>query len=350
MSKEKTPIIKAIKKVMPAVVSVVISKHLEEVEKELASEHLPFLPFEGEKKLDIPEENIDSRGMVRVGGGSGFVVREDGLILTNKHVISATDVEYTVVTNDEKKHKAEIIARDPINDVAILKIEATNLPTIELGKSSELELGQTVIAFGNALGLFKNTVSSGIISGLSRYISAKADPEAPMQELRGLIQTDAAINPGNSGGPLVDINGRVIGINAAIVFGAQNIGFAIPIDAAKRDLSDLKKYGRIKRPLLGLRYLILNEGLQRKLNLPVSFGALVIKESPRDHGIVPDSPAHKAGLKEGDIILECNNEKIDHKKTPQDFLENLNVGDEICLKVLRQGKEFIAKAQLTERK
>ncbi len=348
MSKEKSPITEAIKKVMPAVVSVVISKHLDDLEKELASESLPFFPFE--EPLKIPEENIDAQGMVRIGGGSGFIVREDGLILTNKHVVSATDVEYTVVTNDGEKYKAEILARDPINDVAILKIKANNLPTIELGDSSELELGQTVIAFGNALGLFKNTVSSGIISGLSRYISAKADPEAPIQELRGLIQTDAAINPGNSGGPLVDINGRAIGINAAIVFGAQNIGFAIPIDAAKRDLNDLKKYGRIRRPLLGLRYLILNEGLQRKLGLPVSYGALVIKETLHDHGIIINSPAHKAGLKEGDIILECNNERIDHKKTLQDFLENLNVGDEICLKVLRQGKEFTAKAHLTERK
>ena len=131
---------------------------------------------------------------------------------------------------------------------------------------------------------------------------------------------------------------------------AQNIGFAIPINAAKRDLEDIKKYGRIRRPLLGFRYLILNEGIQRKLSLPVSYGALIIKESPRDHGIIPNSPAEKAGLKEGDIVLECNNEKVNHKKTPQDFLENLNVGDEICLKVLRQGKEFNTKAQLIERK
>ena len=138
-----------------------------------------------------------------------------------------------------------------------------SLPTVRLGTSHNLQLGQTVIAFGNALGIFKNTVSSGIISGLSRAVSAQEDPLSPPQEMRGLIQTDAAINPGNSGGPLVDLFGCAIGINAAVVSGAQNIGFAIPISAAERDISDLDRYGKIQRPLLGIRYLTLNTKIGR---------------------------------------------------------------------------------------
>src|SRR3989344_2208193 len=193
------PFPKIIKEVMPAVVSVIISKSLEDLEKELPIEMFPFFPF-GVPEMRIPEEKIDSRGMVQVGGGSGFIVKPDGIILTNKHVIADPEAEYTIVTSDNKKYQAKVLARDPIDDVAILKIEAKNLPAVRLGDSSKVELGQTVLAIGNALGLFQNTVSSGIISGLSRSILASSDPSAPAQALRGLIQTDAAINPGNSGG------------------------------------------------------------------------------------------------------------------------------------------------------
>src|SRR3989344_4171315 len=207
---------KIIKKVMPAVVSVIISKSLEDLEKELPIEMFPFFPF-GVPEMRIPEEKIDSRGMVQVGGGSGFIVDSSGIILTNKHVIADPEAEYTIVTSDNKKYRASVLARDPVDDVAILKIDAKNLPAVNLRDSSAVELGQTVLAIGNALGLFQNTVSSGIISGLSRSIAAKADAKTPVQELRGLIQTDAAINPGNSGGPLVNMDGEAIGINAAIV-------------------------------------------------------------------------------------------------------------------------------------
>jgi len=201
------------------------------------------------------------------------------------------------------------------------------------------------------LGIFKNTVSMGIVSGLSRSISAQADPNSPPQEMRGLIQTDAAINPGNSGGPLVDLEGRAVGINAAIVFGAQNISFAIPINAAERDIKDLKKYGRIRRPLLGLRYFILNDDLKEKLNLPVNYGAFITKEhSFDDHAIVPGSPAAKAGLKEKDVILEWNGEKITQEKTIQDFLENCEVGESVRMKILRGKKNMEIKLTLAERK
>ncbi len=316
---------------------------------DLPVEMTPLMPF-GMPELKIPDEKIDARGMVQVGGGSGFIADPGGVILTNKHVISDIEAEYTVLTNDGKKYPAKILARDPIDDVAILKIEAENLPIAILGDSSKMELGDDVLAIGNALGLFRNTVSKGIVSGLSRSISAKPDPKEPVQELRGLIQTDAAINPGNSGGPLINLNGEVIGINAAIVFGAQNVGFAIPINAAKRDLADVKKFGRVRRPLLGLRYINIDENLQQKMNLPVNYGALVAGKGQHHEAVVPNTPASVAGLKEKDIVLECNGAKITMDKTIQDFLEELSVGDALMMKVMRGDKMLDMKVVLAERK
>lgn len=347
---ENSPIIAAIKKVMPAVVSIVATKTREEVERDIPADMAEMLPKE-KGKIQIPEEEIDADGRVKVGGGSGFVVDAGGIILTNKHVVADEAAQYKVLLDGGSESFAvEILARDPINDIAILKIKTSNLPVVTLGSSHGIELGQTVLAFGNALGIFRNTVSAGIISGLSRYISARPDPGAPMQELRGLIQTDAAINPGNSGGPLVDIEGRVIGINVAVVSGAQNISFAIPIDVATKDLNDLKKYGVIKRPLLGLRYLILDEKLQKKFKLSVAQGALIVRETPHEHGVVPKSPAEKAGIKERDIVIACNGIPVTAEKTLQDFLDEFEPGEDITLTILRGGKQKDIKVHLTQRK
>jgi len=337
-----------IKKVMPAVVSIAISKSVAALEKEVPPELLPLLPQEG-GHLNIPEEMIDAHGMVKIGGGSGFIFSEDGIVITNKHVISEKDASYTVITNDDKKYEAKILARDPVDDVAILKIEAKGLPTVKLGNSTQIELGETVLAIGNALGLFKNTVSSGIISGLSRSIKAAPDPESPAQELRGLIQTDAAINPGNSGGPLVNLEGEAIGINTAIVFGAQNLGFTIPIDYAKRDLADIQKFGRIRRPLLGVRYVMLNDSLSKKMSLPIVKGAVVLGHYPYAPAIVPGSPADRAGIKEKDVIMECNGKEINDNYTIQDVLEEKNVGDIVNMKLMRGTEKVNAKVTLIER-
>ena len=354
-------VIKTIKKVMPSVVSIVISKRLEDLEREMksANRESPIGNRQsgiGSRKNDtrypIPDTRFsaDKNGMVEVGGGSGFVVGENGLVLTNKHVIAETGAAYTVILNDGRKFPAEIMSRDPINDLAILKIDVVRLPCLRLGDATRLELGTSVIAIGNALGIFKNTVSLGIISGLSRSITAQAEPDAPVQEMRGLIQTDAAINPGNSGGPLVDQYGDVVGVNAAIVSGAQSISFAIPVNAAKRDLEDIKKYGRIHRPLLGLRYVMVDDDIQEKMSLPVNYGALIVRESEHDYAVVPGSPADLAGIKEKDIVLSLNGQRLDRDHPIQDFLETMNVSDVIELRTLRAGKEFNAKATLTERK
>jgi S1-C subfamily serine protease len=181
-------------------------------------------------------------------------------------------------------------------------------------------------------------------------VTAQADPNAPPQEMRGLIQTDAAINVGNSGGPLVNMKGSAIGVNAATIQGTENIGFAVPVNSARRDLEDLKKFGRIRRPLLGLRYLTINEDLHQKLGLPASYGAFVTREHPFDAAVVEGTPAARAGIKEHDIILAWNGEKITQERSIQDYLETSNVNEEVALTVLRKGKELVVRVTLAERK
>jgi serine protease Do len=346
MTNHEKTIIKIIKKSLPAVVSIAITEHLKKLESEIPKEIIPFLPKDKKGHLKIPK-NLQNKKEKFING-SGFIVDPLGLILTNKHIVNSGS-EYTVITYTGEKYKAKVLNKDPLNDVAILKIEAKNLKALPLGDSSKLKLGQTVISIGNALGIFQNTVSVGIISGLSRFIYAQEENISP-QELRGLIQTDAAINPGNSGGPLLDSYGKVIGINSAMVSGAENIGFAIPINSAKHDLVDIKKYGKIKRPFLGIRYLTLNDSLKEKFNLPFNYGALVLGETHHDFAVIPKSPADKAGIKEKDIILECDNKIINENYSILDILEEKNVGDEIEFLIWRDRKKIKVKVKLEERK
>lgn len=345
---KNSPIPKIVKKVLPALVSITVSKLLPVFEA-------PFGPppegrgsplgFDG--FFMIPK----GKKKIKVGGGSGFIVDSSGIILTNRHVVADPQAEYVVVLDEEKKCAAQVLARDPINDVAVIKIKEKNLPTIELGDSSKLELGQTAIAIGNVLGTFRNTVSVGVVSGLSREITAGDALTKKITKLRGLIQTDAAINPGNSGGPLINIAGKVIGINTAMVFLAENIGFALPINNAKKDLEDLKKYGRIRQPFLGVRYVLLNKELQKRFNLPVNQGALVISEpAPEGMAVVLGSAAAKAGIKERDVILEIQKERITLKNPVEDILQKCKIGQTINLKALRSGKEIMFKVVLDERK
>ena len=251
-----------------------------------------------------------------------------------------------------KKYRVEIKGQDPLSDIAIIAIHdaPTNLHSVALGQSRKIKLGQTVIAIGNALGEFQNTVSVGIVSGLSRYLSAITDMEGHHERLRGLIQTDAAINPGNSGGPLIDLDGEVIGINTAVVFGAQNIGFAIPIDRAKKDLEQIKSAGHIKTPFLGIRYVLVNKKLQNHFGLPIDHGALIVRESlPQDHAVLPGSAAALAGLREHDIILAANGKDVTEKETLEDILDGCSVGDELKLQIMRKGKELNMAVLLEDR-
>lgn len=339
---EKSPIIEIAKKTCPAVITITISKNLPKVEG------FYFFPFMG-KEMMIPRMEKGKKERIKIGGGSGFIVSEDGLVLTCRHVVSEPEADYTVILEPKKRYSAQILAADPLTDIAVLKINAKNLPYLELGDSDKIELGETVVAIGNPLGEFHDTLSTGIVSGLSRKIQAVGLLSRQVESLRGLIQTDAAINPGNSGGPLVDIEGRVIGINTAMVMGAQNIGFAIPINYAKKILTEIKKYGKIKVPFLGIRYIILDSEIAQANKLPVDYGALIVRETLGEPPIIKGSAAEKAELKEFDIILELNGEKITIENTLAEILQKHKVGDEVNLKILREGKEIALKATLSER-
>ncbi|MEK7659529.1 MAG: trypsin-like peptidase domain-containing protein [Patescibacteria group bacterium] len=347
LNEEKT-IIDAVKKVSPSVVSVIISKHLAKTKRMSLS---PFGPFQFpglERNEKVQEQSV------QIGGGSGFVVHSNkdySLILTNKHVVHDREAQYSILAND-KECETKVLSSDPLNDIAILKIKIASLPEAKLGDSSKVEIGQTAIAIGTALGLFTNSVSKGIISGLSRRIAASLDQGEETEVLRGVIQTDVAINQGNSGGPLINTEGEVIGINTAIIFGAQNIGFALPINWAKKDIEDILKYGRIERPYLGLRYVMLNKKLKEQYELSADSGALVISDHlPNSHAVVKDSPADKAGVKENDLIIEVNAKKLGEKDELADLIQEYKIGDEVELTLLRNGNETTkTKVKLEEMK
>jgi len=339
---EKSPIVEVAKKVCPAVITIIISRDLPKVEG------FYFFPFGG-REFVIPKLE-KGKEKTKIGGGSGFIVSPDGYILTSQHVVADPESDYTVILEPTKKYPAKVISRDSINDIAVLKIDDKNLPYLELGDSDKIELGEEVVAVGNALGEFHDTLSAGIVSGMSRAITAFSGLSNQVAQLRGLIQTDAAINPGNSGGPLVNLEGKAIGVNTAMVMGAQNIGFAIPINYAKGDLKEVKKYGKIRRPFLGVRYIVLNREIAQAHKLPVDYGALIVREILGEEAVVRGSAADGAGLKEYDIILEINDEKITEKNPLANLLQKFKIGEEISLKVLREGKEINIKVKLEEKK
>jgi serine protease Do len=346
--KTQSTIVKIVKKNLASVVSITMTKNLTSLES----------MFQLSKQSPSP---IPRKKRVKVGGGSGFIVSKDGIVLTNRHVMEDTKADYIIVLHNGEKIKPKILGIDPIHDIAILKIDPSaspeqarkNFPFLEMGNSSTLDLGEQVIAIGNALGLFKNTVSLGIVSGLSREIQAQSELSDSASKLRGLIQTDAAINPGNSGGPLIDMSGKVIGINAAMVFGAENIGFALPINNARKALDDLKRHGRIRQPFFGIRYLQINKQLKDQFDLPIDFGALVISEPElplgKSRAVISGSPAEKAGFKESDIIIEISGQKITSEVSVNDLLADFTVGQKLICKILRQGKEKVINIILDEK-
>jgi len=271
------------------------------------------------------------------GAGTGIIVGSNGLIITNNHVIAGA-TELDVFTNDGKEYKnAKVVASDTVNDLAFVQISASGLPTAKLGDSSSVKVGTEVIAIGNALGQYQNTVTQGIISGIGRPVQASDQGGGSVESLQNLLQTDAAINPGNSGGPLVDVRGNVIGINAAVASDAQGIGFAIPINEAKQELQSVQSSGTISRPYLGVRYIPVTQAFAADNNLPVNNGAYV-SGSQGSPAVVSGSPADKAGLKEGDILTKVGNQTIDQNHTLSSLIGNYKVGDKVTLTYLRGGK------------
>lgn len=355
---QEEAVIKVVKEVSPAVVSIIITKDLPVFEEYYIS---PFEEFFGQPffEFKIPQYKQKGTQKQEIGGGTGFIISEDGMILTNGHVVSDKDADYTVLTNDGKKYPAKVLARDSIRDLAVMEIEGEktidnqgklnlkSFPPLKLGDSDKLQIGQTVIAIGNALGEFRNTVSVGVISGLGRTVTASGG--GMIETLEDVIQTDAAINMGNSGGPLLNLKGEVIGVNFAMVQQAESIGFTIPINKAKKDIEQVKTSGKIVYPFLGVRYVLINEEIQKENNLPVDYGAWVQKGTGGEPAIFPGSVAEKTGLKEGDIILEFNGEKITTDNTLAKIIMKYNPGDKITLKILREGEEKIFEVTLDEK-
>lgn len=341
---EEGQVISVAKENSPSVVSVIASKDVPVATTPFFSD--PF--FQQFFPQTQPQQGQGQQTQKQqVSAGTGFVVSSDGLILTNKHVVADTQATYTIVTLDGKTHSATVLARDPVQDLAVLRASDVHLTPLTLGDSDGLAQGQTVIAIGNALGQFQNTVSVGVVSGLSRTITA-SDGGSSSETLQQVIQTDAAINPGNSGGPLLNLAGEVIGIDVATAQGAQNIGFAIPINTAKRDIEQVRANGKISYPFLGVRYMLVTPDLQQKNNLSVDYGAVVVPgQNAGELAVTPGSPADKAGVVENDIILEVDGQKINSDHTLAASIASHNVGDTIILLVLHKGTQETLHATLT---
>lgn len=263
------------------------------------------------------------------GIGTGFVIKSNGVILTNRHVVAEADADYFVVTKGGVEYDAKEIHRDFFYDLAIIKVDASDLPTINLGDSDRLKIGQTAVAIGNALGQFSNTVTRGVVSGIGRQVG----------DLEDVIQTDTSINPGNSGGPLLNLSSEVIGINVAIIPGSENIGFSIPINVAKPVLDQFERLGRIVRPFLGVNYYLYTEDEAKLRGLAA--GAFVIE-------VIKDSGAEKAGVKPKDVITEIDGQKLVERRSLAKIIVAHNVGDVVTLTIDREGQVLTLKATLGE--
>lgn len=313
---EESAVIEVAEKVSPSVVTVSITQ-----------ERVIFDPFmDPFGRFRIP----DRRETIEQDIGSGFVISSEGLVVTNRHVVGDPTSKYKVVTKDDKEHEVKKIYRDPVNDLAILEIDTNGLVPVELGDSDALRVGQFVIAIGTALGEFRHTVTTGVISGLGRGIQAGDPFGGYVEQLDNVIQTDAAINPGNSGGPLLNSAGQVIGVNVAVVGGAENVGFAIPIDVVKESLENFNTTGRFSRPFLGVRYQMISR--QSALINEVPEGAYVIE-------VIDESAADMAGIEEGDIIAKLDGNEIRNESGGLAAVINKKkVGDRVQLEVWRDGE------------
>lgn len=322
---EENVVIDVAEKVSPSVVTVSIVEPRRRV-----VEFNPFgggftQRFEGGEPQDI---------------GTGFIVKGDGIIVTNKHVVSSLDASYKVVTQSGEEYEIKEINRDPANDLAVLKIDANNLPATELGSSDGLKVGQFVVAIGTALGEFRHTVTTGVISGLGRGITAGSVYEGSVERLDDVIQTDAAINPGNSGGPLLNSAGQVIGVNVAVAQGAENVGFAIPVDVLKKGLEEFNSNGKFaSKPFLGVSYQMVSSRSAILNDVPQ--GAYVVE-------VVEGSAAEKAGIQVEDIITKLSGKELNEEQDLSDVISGLSSGDKVEIEIFRGGETLTLQATLSE--
>lgn len=310
---EESVVIDVVKRSMPSVVSIAISQ-------------MEFKPGQGV---------VDTNNNI----GTGFIVDSSGIIVTNQHVVSSQNAEYKVITSEGKEYLVEDILVDSVNDIAVLKVSAKDLPAIKLGDSDKLLAGQLVIAIGTPLGDYAGSVTTGVISGLNRSVSTKDSfLGATTKEYFDVIQTDAAINPGNSGGPLISSSGDVIGVNFATTAGADNISFALPSNIVKSRVEEYRKYGKFIRPYIGVEYQMISDETALYYKNVVA-GVLVVR-------VTADSPASKSGINKGDIITHINGEKV--SKSLASIIQGYKVGDEITLKIWRNTKTVEIKLKLEE--
>jgi Do/DeqQ family serine protease len=324
----------AVERVGPAVVRINSSRTVKTRTPAIFNDPF-FRQFFGS---DLPE-GPSSR--VERGTGSGFIINADGVILTNSHVVDGAET-VTVTLKDGRELKGRVLGQDPITDVAVIKVQANSLPTVSLGNSDQLKPGEWAIAIGNPLGL-DNTVTAGIISATGRTSAQVGVPDKRV----GFIQTDAAINPGNSGGPLLNQRGEVIGMNTAIIAGgAQGLGFAIPIKTAQRIADQLVSKGKVEHPYLGIRMATLTPELKKQINSEPNSNIRVQEErGVLVFGVMPNSPAAKAGLKSGDVILKINNQEVKTADQVQQAVEGSSVGGTLQLEIRRNGQSVSVSVQ-----
>lgn len=293
--------------------------------------------------------NVENRGrVVGQGAGTGVIVSKDGYLMTNNHVIDGASTVAVTTSSGEIYDNVKVIGSDPLNDIAFLKISGVkDLPAATLGESSTLKIGQNVFAVGNSLGEYKNTVTSGIVSGLNRPVTASSGDGEGTESLSGLIQTDAAINPGNSGGPLVNSAGQVIGINTAVASDAQGIGFAIPINATKGVLASVIEKGAVERAYIGVRYVDITPAIAKERKLSVKEGALVLGDEATP-AVVSGGPADKAGIKNGDIVTKIGDMTVGEDGGITSIIGQYQPGDTIDVAYLRDGKEATTKVTLAK--
>ncbi|HYV33748.1 MAG TPA: trypsin-like peptidase domain-containing protein [Candidatus Limnocylindria bacterium] len=258
--------------------------------------------------------------------GTGFILDADGTIVTNNHVIDHPGLNFSVVLFDGTEYPAIITGKDTFDDIAVLKIEAHNLTPAKLGDSDALETGQSVFAIGNSLGRYESTVTRGVVSGVGRAVDSTGNQNTPIQH--NWIQTDAAINPGNSGGPLINLSGEVIGMNTLIDTSGEGLGFAIPSNAIKEALGQLKTFGKVSRPFLGVQMAAIDPQLQLEKNLPVSQGGLIV-------AVLDDSAAARAGIRANDIVTAVNGKKLDQRYRLDAAIQKFQAGNQITLTILR---------------
>jgi len=318
---EENVITDVVDRVSPSVVTVGISQ------TRRVGDMFDFNPFD---PFGSPPRSGGRTQQVEQDIGSGFVISADGLIVTNKHVVSVPDAKYRVITKDDKTYDVVSIYRDPDNDLAIVKINATGLKPIDMGDSDKIKVGQMAIAIGTALGEFRNTVTVGVISGVGRGITAGSPFEGSAERLDNVIQTDAAINPGNSGGPLLNSAGQVVGVNTAVSSEGQSIGFAIPINTVAEAVNTFNTTGQFNRPFIGVEYRMISRQMAVLNEIPE--GAYIMD-------VVQASPAEKAGIAAEDIITKINGEKVTSNNDLAKIIGKKRVGDSITITLWRDGDE-----------